>query len=397
MTQVVETKVQKEIGSKHLSLAGRLSLIKDIRAYTMIFALLAIWVYFAFATDGAFLSSRNLSNLARQMAVTSILATGMVLVIVAGHIDLSVGSVVGLTGGVAAILHVWLGWGAVPAILVALLLGLGIGLFQGYWVAYQGVPAFIVTLSGMMAFRGILLGIANGQTIAPLQDSFKNIGQGYLNEATGYALAALAIAFTIAMMMKKRQARIKYGFEVSSLPMEALTITFYCALIAVMVGIMNKYEGIPVPVLLVAVLVITFTFITNKTRFGRQIYAIGGNPEAARFSGIDIKKRLLIIFVINGLLAAIAGVVLTARLNAATISAGQMYELDAIASTVIGGTSLMGGVGSIPGAIVGALVMASLDNGMSMLNTEAFWQYIVKGFILLIAVWMDIASKKRVK
>ncbi len=376
------------------SLWRRLSLKFDIRSYTMIIALAAIWIIFSILTEGQFLTPRNISNLSRQMSITAVLAIGMVMVIVATHIDLSVGAILGLTGGIAAVLQVWFHWDTPWAIAVALGLGALIGAWHGYWVAYQKVPAFIVTLAGYMAYRGILLGVLKGLTVAPMFPSFKIISSGYLDLAPGVGLTVISIVALIYGRFNARAAKVRYGFEVKPLLLELVLTVLYCGLIVAGVFWLYQYEGIPFPVILVLILTLIFAFITNNTKFGRQVYAMGGNAEAARLSGINVRRRTMVVFVLAGLLSSVAGILTTARLNAATITAGQGAELDAIASCVIGGTSLMGGVGSIPGAILGALVMASLDNGMSMMNTEAFWQYITKGFILLLAVWVDIKTKK---
>jgi D-xylose transport system permease protein len=372
----------------------RLTMKFDIRAYTMIFALIAIWIIFFILTDGRFLLPRNLSNLARQMSITGVLAIGMVMIIVANHIELSVGSILGLTGGLAAIMQVWYHIPTIWCILAALALGALIGVWHGYWVAYQKVPAFIVTLAGFMAYRGVLLGIQKGLTVAPMAPSFNGISTGYLEPVSGTILTVLAIVALIYSRFRTRSNKIKYGFEVKSLFLEILQTAFFCCLIITSALILYRYEGIPYPVIIMLVLTLIFTFVTTNTKFGRQVYAMGGNIDAARLSGINVRRQTLFIFMIAGVLASIAGVLTTARLNAATITAGQGAEMDAIASCVIGGTSFTGGVGTIPGAILGALVMASLDNGMSMMNTEAFWQFIIKGFILLIAVWFDIKTKK---
>ncbi|HOP75281.1 MAG TPA: sugar ABC transporter permease [Bacillota bacterium] len=376
------------------SLWQRLNMKLDIRAYTMIIALILIWIIFSILTEGRFLIPRNLSNLSRQMSITAVLAIGMVMVIVANHIDLSVGSVLGLTGGIAAVLQVWYHLPTPLVIIISLALGALIGLWHGYWIAYQKVPAFIVTLAGYMAYRGILLGAIKGLTVAPMFPDFKAISSGYLDLVPGLILTGVAIAALIYGRIRSRLSKLKYGFKVNHLFLDILITLFYCGLIITGVYILYQYEGIPYPIIFVLALTIIFTFITNKTKFGRQVYAIGGNIEAARLSGINVRRCTLMIFVLASLLAAIAGILTTARLNAATTTAGTGAELDAIASCVIGGTSFSGGVGSIPGAILGALVMASLDNGMSMMNAEAFWQYIVKGFVLLLAVWMDIKTKK---
>jgi D-xylose transport system permease protein len=373
---------------------SRLTTKFDVRAYTMIFALIGIWIIFSFLTEGRFLIPRNLSNLARQMSITGVLAIGMVMIIVATHIDLSVGSILALTGGLAAIMQVWYHLPTHWAILAALTLGGLIGAWHGYWVAFQKVPAFIVTLSGYMAYRGILLGIQKGLTVAPMTPSFNGISTGYLGPTAGTILTVVIVIALIYSRFRTRNNKIKYGFEVKPLFLEILQTAFYGCLIIATSVVLYQYEGIPYPVIIMLVLTLIFAFVATNTKFGRQVFAMGGNIEAARLSGINVRRQTLIIFVISGLLSAVAGVLTTARLNAATITAGQGAEMDAIASCVIGGTSFTGGVGSIPGAILGALVMASLDNGMSMMNTEAFWQFIIKGFILLIAVWFDIKTKK---
>jgi len=368
----------------------------DVRAYTMIGALLGIWILFGFMND-RFLSVTNLSNLFLQMSVTSILAIGMVLVIVAGQIDLSIGSLVGLLGGIAAILNVWYEWNTIPVIIVTLAIGAFIGFFQGWIIAYRAVPAFIVTLGGMLVFRGMLFGLTGSVTIAPLSPSLKSVGQSYMVDIIGWIFGIVALLVAGYLILRKRSARQKFGFDVEPLAFSVTKILVYGVLILGFVNIMNSYKGIPVPFVMVIVLALVFSFISKNTTFGRHIYAIGGNPEAARLSGINIKRRILIVFILCNSLAAVAGLVLVARLNAATMSAGTMYELDAIAACVIGGTSLMGGIGTIGGALIGALVMASLDNGMSIMNLESFWQYIVKGSILVLAVYVDIYTRNRKK
>ncbi|AXI40072.1 MAG: sugar ABC transporter permease [Bacillaceae bacterium] len=366
----------------------------DVRAYTMIGAIVAIWLFFGILND-TFLTARNLSNLFTQMSVTSILAIGMVLVIVAGHIDLSVGSIVGLTGGIAAIFSNWMGMPTIVVIVVTLVAGAIVGLLQGWLVAYQAIPAFIVTLGGMMAFRGILMGITKSTTIPIFDANFIALGSAYFTNMFGIVLAILAVVILVILTIRKRKTRLNYGFEVMPLSLEIMKILFLSSLIVLFVITMNSYKGIPFPIIFVIGLAVIFSFIANNTTFGRHIYAIGGNSEAARLSGINIKSRTMMLFVFSGLLSAVAAIVLTARLSSATISAGQMYELDAIAACVIGGTSLMGGSGTIIGAIIGAMVMTSLDNGMSLMGLDTYWQYIVKGSILVLAVWIDIASRKK--
>ncbi|WP_203248083.1 sugar ABC transporter permease [Sporosarcina beigongshangi] len=371
-----------------------LSFKLDMQAYTLIIALVLIAVIFGFFTGGEFLSSRNISNLFSQMSIIAVLAIGMTLVIVAGHIDLSVGSLVGLTGGVAAILHVWYEWNTFTVVVAAIAVGALFGVWQGWWVAYRAVPAFIVTLGGMLIFRGILIGLSKGQTIAPLNDSFKAISNSYFPFTLGYILAIASIGLLIFWTVWNRSKRKKLELLLPAPVIDYGKVGVYSFFILLATYMLNRYQGIPTPILLVVLLAAIFIFISNKTSFGRYVYAIGGNPEAAALSGINIKRNTLWVFISMGALSGVAGVILTSRLNAATVSAGNMYELDAIAACVIGGTSLMGGKGKVVGALIGALIMASIDNGMSMMNIETFWQYIVKGLILIIAVWSDIASKK---
>nr|WP_134684002.1 sugar ABC transporter permease [Brevibacillus migulae] len=383
-----ENTISKGNALKHL--LGKM----DVRAYTMVAAVILIWLLFGMLND-TFLTARNLSNLFTQMSVTAILAIGMVLVIVSGHIDLSVGSLVGLTGGVAAIMSNWMGMPTSAVILGTLIVGLLLGMLQGWLVAYQAIPAFIVTLGGMMAFRGALMGITKSTTISISDPSFALLGNAYFAKGFGLIMAAIAIAFLIYSMWTNRKSRQKYGFEIPSFSLDIGKLVFFSLLIIVFVLVMNSYKGIPFPIIFVILLAILFTFLAKKTRFGRHVYAIGGNVDAARLSGINIRWKTMMVFVLSGLLASIAALVLTSRLSSATITAGQMYELDAIAACVIGGTSLIGGSGTIVGAIIGALVMTSLDNGMSLMGLESFWQYVAKGTILVFAVWLDITSRRK--
>jgi len=373
----------------------KLSMKIDVQAYTLVIALVGIGLIFTFLTGGEFVSPRNISNLFNQMSVISVLAIGMTLIIVAGHIDLSVGSLAGLAGGIAAILQVWFGWGTITVVIVAVLVGAALGLWQGWWVAYRAVPAFIVTLGGQLIFRGILIGISKGRTIAPLEDSFRSISNTYLPYVIGYVLAVAGIIVLIVLKASDRKKRSALELQLASSIVDYGKLFIYSAGIFVVTFMLNLYYGIPTPMLIVVMLGILFVFISNKTSFGRYIYAIGGNEEAAALSGINIKKNTLYVFILMGALSGLAGVMLTSRLNAATVSAGNMYELDAIAACVIGGASLSGGKGKIVGAVIGALIMASIDNGMSMMNIQTFWQYIVKGLILIVAVWIDISNKKQ--
>lgn len=376
-------------------MAEKKKLKLDFRTYMMIVALVSIWIIFSFTTGGSFLTARNISNLFRQSVFTSVLAIGMVLVIIMGHIDLSVGSLVGLAGGVIAILDVWQGMNPVFSIGLTLLLGLILGLWNGWWVAYRKVPSFIVTLGGLLIFRGILVGITRGTTIGPMSDIFYYLGKGYLSNTTGIIFAVLAGLAVIFVQWKSRQDKLKYNFDVLPLKIEIAKIAVSVILLVVFILVLNTYRGIPAPLMILAIFLAIFSFITSKTVFGRHIYAIGGNADAAKLSGIDLKKITLVVFMINGLMASIGGIFLTSRLNAASVAAGDGAELDAIAACVIGGASLAGGIGKVGGAVVGAIVMASLDNGMSLMNVENFWQSIIKGLILILAVWVDMYTKNK--
>ncbi|NDL67503.1 sugar ABC transporter permease [Anaerotalea alkaliphila] len=367
----------------------------DIRTFTMIGGLVLLWILFTYTTDGTFLLVRNISNLLRQMAIVGILGAGMVLVIVTGNIDLSVGSVLGFLGGLAAALMIWNGWGTPATMAVILLAGALIGVIQGSIIAYIKVPAFIVTLGGLLIFRGGLLGVTKGVSIAPFRPSYIYVGQAYVSNEVGVALGVLAVVVWTATLFNKRRSRLKYNFPVESLYKMAAKIAVAALVIMGIILMLNSYNGIPVPVLLMVVLMVIFTFVAEKTTFGRSIYAMGGNMEASKYSGIDVRKNLVIVYMLNGVLAAIAGIVLSARLNAGTPSAGMNMELDAIAAAVIGGASMSGGSGKVAGAALGALFMATIDNGMSMMNMDAYWQYIVKGFILVIAVGFDIYTKNK--
>jgi len=380
------------------------SIKNNIRQYTMIIALLSIWIIFALLTKGIFLTSRNLSNLFLQMVTIGFLACGMVLVIVATHIDLSVGSVAGTLGAVAAALMTKASFNPVVTIIITLTCGLLVGCWHGFWVAYRGVPAFIVTLASMTAFKGITLAITKGATIGEFPTAFKALGQGYVPKLifknanfndTSIYIGIIFIILFIILDFRKRNSRIKHDLEVLSMPLQMLRVVLISVVIAIPCMIMVSYRGIPYAVLLLIGVVALFTFITNKTVFGRYVYAIGGNKQAAKLSGVNIKRINFFIFVLMGLLTALASIVFTGRLNAATTSAGNLFELDAIAACYIGGTSSSGGVGTIFGAIIGALVMASLDNGMSLMNVDIMYQYIIKGAILLFAVWIDFVTNKK--
>ncbi|MFM1318543.1 xylose ABC transporter permease XylH [Yersinia enterocolitica] len=372
----------------------------NLQVFVMLAAIAVIMLFFTFTTEGAYLSARNISNLLRQTAITGILAVGMVFVIISAEIDLSVGSMMGLLGGAAAIFDVWLGWPLPLTIVVTLGLGLVLGVWNGWWVAYRKVPSFIVTLAGMLAFRGILIGITNGTTVSPTSNAMSQIGQSYLPNGFGFGfgfgIGAIGLMLFVVWQWRRRSHRIRLGLPVTAPQGDVTRQTITAVIVLGAIYLLNDYRGVPTPVLILTALMLAGIFMATRTAFGRRIYAIGGNIDAARLSGVNVERTKLAVFAINGLMVAMAGLILSSRLGAGSPSAGNIAELDAIAACVIGGTSLAGGIGSVAGAVMGAFIMASLDNGMSMLDVPTFWQYIVKGAILLLAVWMDSATKRRV-
>jgi D-xylose transport system permease protein len=365
----------------------------DVRTYTMVAALVGIWVIF-YLLEPSFLGARNLSNLVRQMSETGILAIGMVYVIVSGNIDLSVGSLAGLTGGIAAIINVWADQGSLVSIAGALAAGVLAGAMQGTIIAYRRIPAFIVTLGGLMAFRGALWAATRAKSIPLNAGVFKGIGKDYLPQAWGWVLGGVTVCCILIAALRHhlavRRVPVEATPEHASLPRATILSIF----IILFVAVLNSYEGVSYPVLILAGLGLMLHLLSKRTRFGRHVYAIGGNTEAARLSGINVQKNILAIFMIMGFLAAVAGVVMTSRLASSSSTTGQLMELNAIAACVIGGCSLMGGRGKISGAILGALIMSSLDNGLSLKSVDIAYQYIIKGFALVTAVAVDVATKK---
>lgn len=359
---------------------------------TLLFAIVVIWALFGSLSDGAFLTPRNFSNLLRQMAITGMLACGMVFVIISGEIDLSVGAMLGLLGGVTAIMDYTYHMPMGVTVATVIVMGVAIGLFNGYWIAYLRVPSFIVTLAGFLAFRGILLGITEGTTVPLESQGLVLIGQGYLPVMMGNILGAIVFVLLAVLSFKTRAGRNQHGLAVAPLWQDVGKLIAVAIMIGSFVYTLNQYEGVPVPVLVVAIILGVFSFMANKTVFGRRIYSIGSNVEATRLSGVNVRAVKMMVFGLVGLMCAFAGLTTTARLAAGSPSAGNLGELDAIASCFIGGASSRGGVGTVYGALIGALIMASLDNGMSMLGVDTFWQMIVKGSILLLAVFVDVVS-----
>lgn len=383
----------------------------DTRFIAMVGALLIIWVALEILTDGIFLTPRNLYNLAVQSTVVGIMATGMVFVIVARHIDLSVGSLVGVIGMVIAVFQVELfpvsaAWNWPLTIMIGLVFGIVIGCWNGYWIAYRGVPAFVVTLAGLLMFRGGAWLITKGRTVAPMDEAYQLLGggiSGSIGETWSWIVGLVAIAAVAWMTWRSRKNRVKHGFKVKHIASEIAIFAVWSVLIIGFVWIMNSYNkprteiprGIPVPVLILISVVIMMTLISRMTRFGRYVFAMGGNPEAAELAGINVKKVTIMVFGLMGALCAIAAVITTARLNAGTNSMGLLSELNVIAAAVIGGTSLAGGVGTIIGAILGAVIMQSLENGMVLLGVSSAMRQIIIGLVLIVAVWLDTAYRNR--
>ncbi|MFA5468283.1 MAG: sugar ABC transporter permease [Sphaerochaetaceae bacterium] len=365
-----------------------------LRSFAMVGALIVIWLLFTLLTHGTFLSMRNISNLFRLTGIMGVLVIGMVGCLVSGVFDLSIGSVVGLTGAITGILLEQVGVNYILALFISLIFGLLIGMWQGFWIAYRGVPAFIVTLGGMMIFRGITVLITNGCSIPISNHQFAIFGQGYLPRWVSIVIGAIVVVLFIISDLSKRKKRLSYGFNISSALMAGIKYTVVLLFVALFVVSLNSYQGLPLAVVILIVLYFLFAFIYNKTKYGRYVYAVGGNQVAAKLSGINIKRIYMRVFMLMGLLSALGGNILTSRLATATPNAGNGFELDAIASCVIGGISLAGGRGQLFGAMVGTLVMTSLANGMSLMNMTAAWQDVVKGLILLFAVWFDVSYKK---
>ena len=368
------------------------------RAYTMFFALIVIWIFFQYRTVseiypyGLFLHPLNFANLLKQMAVTGVLAVGMLMVIVARQIDLSVGSLLGLAGGIAAMAQ---GYGLVPSLLSAIVIGVAVGALQGGLVAWANIPAFIVTLGGLLTWRGVILYLSKGETIPIRLPVFRSVGVSLVHPTAGLALAGVAIAAVVWMTLRRNATRKRHGLPPSSPAATVARIVVPSLLVVLFVYHMNLQGGVPLPVLVLAVVALIGAFVTRSTTFGRYLYAIGSNPEAARLSGISIGKHILGAFCFLGAMVGVAAILHTGRVGSSSPDAGSLMELDAIAACVIGGTSLMGGRGTVPGALLGALIMASLDNGMSLLSVENATQYIIKGAVLVAAVGFDMAGRRK--
>jgi putative multiple sugar transport system permease protein len=376
---------------------------KNVRQYGIWGALVAIVILFQILTGGKLLMPNNVASLVQQNAYVMILAIGMVMVIVAGHIDLSVGSVVAFVGGLVAIMmDKWsLPW--LVAVLLGLVVGALVGAWQGYWVAYVGIPAFIVTLAGMLIFRGLAI-VLVGTTIAGLPAGFNGISNGYLPNSFGFMagrdvvtalIGLLALVGLVYSQARARRTLRKHDLAVEPFAAFVGKLVLFAVLLGFLTWLLSGSNGMPIILIIVGVLVVVYTFVLGRTVFGRHIYAIGGNLNAAIMSGVNTRRVNFGVFVNMGVLAAVAAIVTTSRAGAAVAAAGDSYELDAIAACFIGGTAVTGGIGKVSGAMIGALIMGVLNMGLSILSVDPSWQKAIKGLVLLLAVAFDLLNKRR--
>ena len=376
-----------------------------IRDYALLLSLLAIMVFFQFTTNGTLFMPVNMTNIILQNSYIVIMALGMLLVIVAGHIDLSVGSVSGFIGAVAAVMMV--NWKVDPvlSVLACLLLGAAIGAVQGFFVAYHKIPAFIVTLAGMLIFKGLALTVLGGASVGPFPREFQLLSSGFIPDIFGAGLfnvvamviGALVTAIIIYFNYRKRLNQQAHGLA------EEPDIIFYGRNLLVAIAflgfsfLMARYKGLPNVLIVMFALIALFVFLTTNTTMGRRIYAMGGNEKATKLSGINTEQLTFLIFVIMGALAALAGLIFAARLNVATPKAGLGFELDVIAACFIGGAATTGGVGKVIGAVIGAFIMGVMNNGMSIMGIGIDWQQVIKGAVLMLAVFLDVYYKNKAR
>jgi len=379
---------------------------KNIRDYGMFIALFVIWTVFAILTEGVFISSRNISNLLNQTGYIAVLGIGMTLIIVIRHIDLSVGFLAGFLGAVAAIAMSSWGWPVFIVIPVVLLMGLLLGLLPGFLVAQMRIPAFVATLAGFLIYRGAILVVTEKTgTIIISNDIFNAIGNGFIPDIFSNFLpdvhkltlliGIVAIVLYIFGEINGRKTKQTYDFEVLSRNIFILKLVFVSLLIGGMTWVLAGFNGFSWTVVVMLIVVGIYGFVTNRTVLGRHIYAVGGNPEAAELSGVDVKRITYVIFGQMGMLAALSGMMFASRLQSATTTAGTLFELDAIAAAFVGGVSAAGGVGKVTGALIGALVMASLTSGMNLMGIGISYQYMVRGAVLAAAVIFDVATRNR--
>jgi putative multiple sugar transport system permease protein len=379
-------------------------LASRLRQIGIFIALILIVVLFEILTDGALLQPRNVTSIVVQNSYVLILAIGMVMIIIAGHIDLSVGSVVALVGALSGVFIVNWGWPWWVGILGSLVAGALIGAWQGFWVAYVGIPAFIVTLAGMLTFRGLAQMVLQNRPITPFPDQYVALGAGFLpdpSNGTSYlewitvALGVLATLFLVMQQVRERAGRVKHGLEDEPAAWFVVKVAFTAILVLGVTYLLASYRGTPIVLVVLGVLVVVYSTVMNRSVFGRHVYARGGNLNAAQLSGVNTKRVDFLLFVNMGTLAALAGLAFTARSNSALPGAGMGFELDAIAASFIGGAAVTGGIGTITGAMIGGLIMGVLNNGMSLLGLGTDVQSFIKGLVLLLAVAFDVFNKTR--
>ncbi|KQW49759.1 MULTISPECIES: multiple monosaccharide ABC transporter permease [unclassified Roseateles] len=381
----------------------RTFLSAHLRDYGMLLTLVGIMAFFQVVTDGTLLQPLNLTNLFLQNSYIVVMALGMLLVIVAGHIDLSVGSVCGFVGALAAVLMVEMGWPVLPAFALCLLAGAVIGGLQGWFVAYLKIPSFIVTLAGMLVFKGLALALLGGQSLGPFPESFQTLSSGFLPDwpaGDEHHLTSLGAGLLLIVVLALRELatlRRSAALGIASEPVVlfGLRLAAQSGALAGLVWLMASYKGFPNVLLMMTALIAAYAFLTQRTTLGRRVYALGGNERAARLSGVPTERLTLLCFVNMGVLAALAGLVFAARLNTATPKAGLGFELDVIAACFIGGASASGGVGKVIGAVIGAFIMGVMNNGMSILGIGIEWQQVIKGTVLLAAVVFDVYNRRK--
>ncbi|BDM74078.1 ABC transporter permease (plasmid) [Streptomyces nigrescens] len=375
----------------------------NMRQYGMLIALAFLVVLFQIWTDGTLLLPNNVSNLIQQNSYILILAMGMVIVIIAGHIDLSVGSLVAFVGAMAAVLMVKHGLPWVPALLLSLLIGAVAGAWQGFFIAYLGIPSFIVTLAGMLLFRGATQLVLEGQSLAPFPDGFQDLAKGFLPEVGPYTqyhnptltLGLCAVVLLLLREGRQRSRQLAHGLDVLPTGLWVARCTAITAAVVALALTLASFHGVPVVMLLMCGLLLALGQVMRNAVVGRHVYALGGNKAAAQLSGVKDQRVTFAVFVTMGVLAALAGCVYAARLNAGTPQAGLNFELEAIAASFIGGASMSGGVGTVMGAVIGGLVLGVLNNGMSLVGIGTDYQQVIKGLVLLAAVGFDVWNKRR--
>lgn len=381
-----------------------LSKVKDIlKKNSMIIILVLVTIFFTLQTGGTLLAPQNINNLIAQNGYVVILAVGMLLcILTGGNIDLSVGSIVALIGAIAGSLMVNLKMNVGLTIIICLIIGVIIGMLQGFWIAYIRIPAFIVTLAGMLLWRGVALVVLDGLTISPFPENYLNLFNSYIPDIFGGAIniLCLLVGFIISLIYVvsqsiSRSTKLRKGYEVEKLGVTISKSIVICAIVIATSYILANYKGIPTILVLLGIVVLIYAYFTSKTVPGRHLYALGGNEKATKLSGINTNKVLFFAYINMAFLSAVAALVCVARFNSAAPTAGTNYEMDAIAACYIGGASAYGGVGTVGGVVIGAIFMGVLNNGMSMMGIDANYQKVVKGLILLFAVAFDVMSKKR--